>query len=263
MQHSTQSSQASEPRPSASQPAAILNVLAWLLSIVGVVALLIGSPLIVLVPLGILLGGAAPGATFLILSLTLGNDVASLRYDPALYWTSAVLSSLFALVGTVRFLLSALRSSRLPTVTAAAKEALIYILTLHLSFQVGLGSLFAVVEILVDEGASAMQPLVVSLFSIFVFIVSTTFISYFMRSLIPWRQEHPRFSNAVAYTLSILLGLIASAYTFAGEDTFAAAGEIGAKLYQASVAFATVSATLVGSYVAVLEARQRKSKRRE
>jgi hypothetical protein len=237
------------------------KILPWLLSAIGVVALLIAAPFAVILPAGILLGGASAGTTLLVVGLTLGFDNAG-RFDPSLYWVPAALSSSLAAFGTIRGAVHLFRTAELPSVMAAAAEGLKYLLTLHLAFQIGLGSAFAAVAVLVSEGVSTMsvnEALVVSLFSVFVFIVSTTFTSYFMRSLIPWRKEHPRFSNAVAYTLSTLLGLIAATYAFAGKNTFSDAGHIGATLYQASVAFATIGATLVGAYVAVLERRHRSS----
>jgi hypothetical protein len=223
------------------------RVLAWLLSATGAIAILIAAPLL-LIPMG-------AGANFLLVSLTIGTKAAS-EYDPGLYWAPAVLTSLFALVAAIRRTILIFRASKLTSVTAAAEEIFKRFFTLYLAAQISTGFVFATLGVIVHEGVPAMPPtdlLVVSLFSVFVFIVSTTFTSFFMRELIPWRKEHPGFSNSIAYTLSTLLGLIAGTYAFAEKTTFVDAGQVGATLYRASVAFATIGATAVGAYVALIK----------
>lgn len=122
--------------------------------------------------------------------------------------------------------------------------------------QIGIGSAFATLAIVMlvgDLGMSTLQLLIVSLFSLFVFIASATYSSYFMRVLIPWRREHPGFSDAVAYALSTILGLIAAVFAYIGRDTFTHASNIGSILYFAAVSLGTLGATLVGSYIALKE----------
>lgn len=223
------------------------RILAWLLSAIGAITILIAAPLL-LIPMG-------AGANFLLVSMTIGTKAAS-EYDLGLYWTPAVLTSLFLLVAAIRRTILIFRTSELTSITAAAEEMFKRFFTLYLAAQISVGFVIAALGVVVNEGVPAMPPtdlLVVSLFSVFVFIVSTTFTSFFMRELIPWRKEHPGFSNAIAYTLSTLLGLIAGTYAFAEKTTFIDAGQIGATLYRASVAFATVGATLVGAYVALIK----------
>jgi hypothetical protein len=234
---------------------AMPNALAWLLSAIGVAGLLFTIPLAIVFPIVLLLGGASAGTALLIVTLAVGVDAAS-KYDSAIYVVPAIFSGLFAVIGTIRGVANLYRSGQLPSILTVAAEAFKHLLTLHLAFQVCAGSVSAVVGVLATEGVSKMPFLVVALFSVFVFIVSATFTSYFMRSLIPWRKEHPRFSDAVAYTLSTILGLIAAAYAFAGTETFKDASNIGALLYQASVAVGTIGATIVGAYVAILERRR-------
>jgi hypothetical protein len=237
------------------------NVLAWVLSAITILVLLITAPIVVLIPLGIILGGASAAAAFLLIGLTIGFEEAS-KYDPAVYITPSALSSIIVIISMVRHVVQFFRAGYLPSIIPVVTQSLIYLFTLHLSFQTSLGAAVAVGVLLLGEGASPMttDALVVSLFSFVVFIVATTFTSYFMRSLIPWRNEHPRFSDAVAYTISTLLGLIAATYAFAGKDvTFRNANDIGALLYQASVAIATIGATAVGAYVALIDRRSRRN----
>jgi hypothetical protein len=239
------------------------NILMWVLSAIGIVALLVVAPLTVLLPVGLLLGGAAAGTAFLIVSLIFGDQGAG-AYDQSLYWIPAALSSALAIFAAVRSGIRFFRTAELPPILTSSAEGFKHLVTLHLAVQVGLGATSAVVGILAKEGSSAMstsEALVITLFSIFVFIVSATFTSFFMRSLIPWRHESPRFSNAVAYALSTLLGLIAGTYAFAGKNTFGDASHIGAMLYQASVAIGTIGATAVGAYVAVTERKNGSSDR--
>jgi hypothetical protein len=220
---------------------------AWLVSTAGAVISLIAASL-ALIPIG-------AGASFLVVSLTAGTKIAS-EYDPTIYWIPAVLTSLVALVATAHRAVPICRTPDLRSITAAGEEVFKHLFTFHLAAQISAGFVFATLAVVINEGDSRMattELLVISLFSIFVFVLSTTFTSFFMRSLIPWRSEHPRFSNAIAYTLSTLLGLIAGIYAFAGKSTFAHINEIGGILYQASVIFATVSATLVGAYVALVK----------
>lgn len=199
------------------------------------------------------MGGAAFGSAILVVGLTLGRDAISF-YDPAWYVVPTVLVALMAIYGTASRGIHHYRIEKTPSILATAADALKYILTLHLSLQIGLGCTSATAAILLER-ALAMPPedaLVISLFTIFVFVMSSAFTSFFMRSLIPWRSEHPRFSNAVAYILSVLLGLIAAAATFASKSTIGTATSLGMMFYQGALGLATLAATLVGAYIVVM-----------
>jgi hypothetical protein len=232
-------------------------ILPWIISAIAVAGLLLAAPFAVFIPLGLLLGGLSAGTALLVVGLTLGFESAG-EYGTTLY-VAAGASSILAVGVGIRSAVRLFRAGVLPSLFGAVADAFKYLLTLHLALQISLGAILAVAAVLLTEGAPKMttsEAIVVSLFSVFVFLVSATFTSYFMRSLIPWRNEQPSFSDAVAYTLSILLGLIAATYAFAGAHTFTDASKIGALLYQASVAIGTLGATIVGGYVAVMEKRR-------
>jgi hypothetical protein len=239
----------------------------WLITVAGIIALVVWQSLVVIVALGLLLGGPAFGVAVLVVSLTVGSDGAS-KYEVA-YIMPPVLSVLIVAVHAIRLGIGLVRTRYFPSIWEVAAEAVRHLLTFHLALQISLGATVATAAILLARGDSTMdpthsnmdptQPLVVALFSIIVFIISATFSSYFMRSLIPWRKEHPYFSDAIAYTVSTLLGLIAAIYAVAGKDTVKDADHLGELLYQISVAVATIGATLVGAYVAILDKRAQAS----
>jgi hypothetical protein len=221
-------------------------------------ALLILAPFFLLLPAGVMLGGVSFGTLVLVLTLSISAD--SMRQVDGFFIVAPlVISAALALVGVIRRGIVLLRRRELPSFGREIVEAFKRLLTLRLAFQIGIGAAFAAAAILYTEGKAAMtnaamtnpQMLIVTLFAVFVGIVSATFTSYFMRSLIPWREEHPLFSNAVAYTLSALLGLIAACYAYIGQETFGNASSIGAILYQASVALGTLGATIVGGFIAL------------
>jgi len=222
----------------------------WLGSAIGVTGVVVAATAL-LVPIGAL-------AIFLLMALTIGKQHA-VALDAEFYWTTPIIVSLVVLVVGIR---SAIRIFRLATTPITAPDEILRrFLTIYLGVQVSAGFCFATLASIYMNAAGElkMKPtelLVVSLFSVFVFIVSTTFISFFMRELIPWRKEHPNLSGAIAFTLSIILGLIAGTFAFAeSTTTLFDANSVGAALYRASVMFATVGATLVGAYIAVIKSK--------
>jgi hypothetical protein len=94
-----------------------------------------------------------------------------------------------------------------------------------------------------------LDALLMVLLALFVFVASATFTAYFLRPLIPWRYERPRFSNAVAYVLAVLLGLMAAIYAISGATSVADANRLAALLYRAVTLLAVGVASLTGGYI--------------
>lgn len=235
----------------------MLNAITWLASALGFVALLVYSAFALFFFLAIVLGGVSFGTTALVLLLSYRMNVPSGPSDNALGFflvAPVAISAVLAIAAVVRRLIALLRERSLPSFGREMLDALRRLVTTHLAIQIGLGATSGAAAVLYLEGSRNMdtpQWLIVTLFSIFVGITSATFTSYFMRSLIPWRNEHPFFSDAVAYALSVLLGLIAATYAYIGTDTFTKASDIAAIFYQASVALGTLGATIVGAFIAL------------
>lgn len=231
------------------------NTVYWILSMVGVVGLAALSPLLVLLPLGLAIGGVAGATSMLLISLVVGFDSSK---HQEIVLTSVVLCALFAVFSLVAKLAQILRARNLPTFNSTVRSISAHLLTLHLAVQVSLGASLPIPLLLAhgdDRTMSTADLLKTSLLAFIVFIVAAVFSSYFLRHIIPWRAEKPTFSNAVAYVLSVLLGLVASTYAYYGSETVAAANELGRTLVQASIALCTAVATLVGAYIAVVEAK--------
>src|SRR4051794_29336906 len=96
-----------------------LKPVPWLLSIVGVSALLVVAPIALLLPLGLILGGVSAGLSFLLVMLTVGVDAAG-KYNAATYITPAVLSSLAAVSTTIYHVTTLIKRSELPSISSVS-----------------------------------------------------------------------------------------------------------------------------------------------
>jgi hypothetical protein len=227
------------------------NLLVWIVGLLSLLALVVLAPFVVLVIAATLFGGVSFGVAAFVIGMSAGQEV--LNQSAAFAMTAAGLSAAFALAGVARRLVKWARQGALPPLMVGLSLIAKQLFTFHLFAQIGIGSGIATLAVVLfagDVGMPPLQLLVVSLFSLFVFIVSATFSSYFMRAFIPWRKEHPNFSNSVAYALSVILGLIAAAIAYTGKDTFDLVSKIGNIYYQAALALGSLGATVVGAYIA-------------
>lgn len=229
------------------------NVARWAISVAGAVVLVLISPLLLLLPVGLIVGGIAGGMTMIFIELVVGYDVNS---HEELVWTSMILCATFAIFSFFRGALRIFLGRKVPLFHVIIRKATNALIFCQLPLQISVGAMVPFPFLLTfgdSRNMSGGDLLKTTLLALVVFIVTSVFVSYFMRSVIPWRMEKPGFSNSVAYTISILLGLIASTYAYYGAETLGAANELGKTLVQSSIALCTAVATLVGAYVAVVE----------
>lgn len=226
--------------------------LVWILALAGLLLLAILSPFIILIVVSALFGGISFGMAAYLIWISAGQQALDMAVAPVM--AAGGLSAVFAVLSLAHMVMNWTWQRELPPLLIGLELMARHLFTFHVFAQIGIGLTVATLTVVVfegDLGMSTLQLLMVSLFSIFVFFVAATYTSYFMRTLIPWRGEHPNFSNAVAYVLSIILGLIAALFAYVGKDTFSDASNIGSILYSASVSLGTLGATIVGSYIAI------------
>ena len=231
------------------------NTIYWFFGIFGVVGLAVLSPLVVVLPLGLAIGGVGGATSMLLIELVIGYNA---KDHQEIVWTSVILCAVVAISSMANQLVRIIGARNLPAIGTSARKVLTHLLSWQLAVQISIGTMLPVPFLLAQGDPRQMNTadlLKTTLLAFIAFIVTSVFSSYFLRHVIPWRIEKPTFSNAVAYALSVLLGLVAATYAYFGTETVAAANEIGKSLVQASIALCTAIATLVGAYIAVVEAK--------